>query len=54
MKKVIGLLVFSVIFATSCKDNKEEMKETIQPPTAKKNHTILKNTDKPELIIIIG
>ncbi|BCY29197.1 S9 family peptidase [Flavobacterium okayamense] len=36
MKKMTSLMAFSLIFATACKDKEENMKDTIQPPIAKK------------------
>ncbi len=35
MKKISSFVMISIIFATSCKDKKEEMKAEIQPPIAK-------------------
>lgn len=37
MKKITSLMAISLIFATACKDKEENMKDTIQPPIAKKN-----------------
>ncbi|MEZ4853988.1 S9 family peptidase [Flavobacterium sp.] len=37
MKKIILLLPISLIFATACKDKDNTMKNTMQPPIAKKN-----------------
>lgn len=46
MKKSNYLVLISIIFATSCKDKKEEMKDTIQPPVAKiVPHTLEKHGD---------
>lgn len=36
MKKITSLMAISLIFATACKDKEENMKDTIQPPIAKK------------------
>ena len=36
MKKMTSLMAISLIFATACKDKEENMKDTIQPPIAKK------------------
>lgn len=36
MKKITSIMAISLIFATACKDKEEKMKDTIQPPIAKK------------------
>lgn len=44
MKKTTTLIAISLIFATACKDKEENMKDTIQPPIAKKiPHTLEKH-----------
>lgn len=46
MKKFNYLVLISITFATSCKDKKEEMKDTLKPPVAKiVPHTLEKHGD---------